>query len=154
MVAEQKPNCTDEEAHTWMNSVVPAVESIHGVNLYGLVLVASGRLPRGANGLVQVHETRQNFIEGTLHPVNLLMCPSQCVTNLPVPKPHTSELLSFSLTHSLIPSSPSPFLINVLMLFIMIFISSCSGNWCCSADGRLGYWQNSRGLRSSLQYSL
>lgn len=92
VVAEQKPNCTDEEAHTWMNSVVPAVESIHGVNLYGLVLVASGRLPRGANGLVQVHETRQNFIEGTLHPVNLLMCPSQCVTNLPLPKPHTSKL--------------------------------------------------------------
>ena len=64
VVAEQKPNCTDEEAHTWMNSVVPAVESIHGVNLYGLVLVASGRLPRGANGLVQVYETRQNFIKG------------------------------------------------------------------------------------------
>ena len=91
VVAEQKPNCTDEEAHTWMNSVVPAVESIHGVNLYGLVLVGSHSLPRGANGLVQVHETKQNFVEGTLHPVNLLMCPSQCVTNLPVPKPHTSE---------------------------------------------------------------
>ena len=107
VVAEQKPNCTDEEAHTWMNSVVPAVESIHGVNLYGLVLVASGRLPRGANGLVQVHETRQNFIEGTLHPVNLLMCPSQCVTNLPLPKPHTSKLmLSFLLPPS--PSYPPP----------------------------------------------
>ena len=29
-----------------MNSVVPAVESIHGVNLYGIVLVAPGRLPK------------------------------------------------------------------------------------------------------------
>ena len=46
VVAEQKPNCTDEEAFTWMNSVVPAVESIHGVNLYGIVLVQPGRLPR------------------------------------------------------------------------------------------------------------
>ena len=46
VVAEQKPNCTDEEAFTWMNSVVPAVESIHGVNLYGMVLVPPGRLPR------------------------------------------------------------------------------------------------------------
>ena len=46
VVAEQKPNCSDEEAFTWMNSVVPAAESIHGVNLYGIVLVAAGRLPR------------------------------------------------------------------------------------------------------------
>ena len=91
VVAEQKPNCTDEEAFTWMNSVVPAVESIHGVNIYGIVLVSAGRLPRGANGLVQVHETKQHFLSGSLHPVNLLMCPYQCVTNLPVPKPHTSK---------------------------------------------------------------
>ena len=91
VVAEQKPNCTDEEAFTWMNSVVPAVESIHGVNIYGIVLTSAGRLPRGANGLVQVHETKQHFLEGLLHPVNLLMCPHQCITNLPQPKAHTSE---------------------------------------------------------------
>ena len=75
VVAEQKPNCTDEEAFTWMNSVVPAVESIHGVKIYGIVLASAGRLPRGANGLVQVHETKQHFLEWLLHPVNLLMCP-------------------------------------------------------------------------------
>lgn len=46
VVAEQKPNCSDEEAFTWMNSVVPAVESIHGVNLYGIVLVSPGKLPK------------------------------------------------------------------------------------------------------------
>ena len=46
VVAEQKPACTDEEAFTWMNNVVPAVESIHGLNLYGIVLVPPGRLPR------------------------------------------------------------------------------------------------------------
>ena len=91
VVGEQKPNCTDEEAFTWMNSVVPAVETIHGINLYGIVLVSNNQLPRGAGGLVQVHETRQRFIEGSLHPVNLLMCPYQCVTNLPVPKPHSGE---------------------------------------------------------------
>ena len=53
-------------------------------------------LSQGANGLVQVHETRQRFLEGTLHPVNLLMCPYQCVTNLPVPKAHTCETLDHS----------------------------------------------------------
>ena len=46
VVAEQRPACTDEEAFTWMNNVVPAVESIHGLNLYGIVLVPPGRLPR------------------------------------------------------------------------------------------------------------
>ena len=91
VVAEQKPNCTDEEAFTWMNSVVPAVDSIHGVSIYGIVLTSAGRLPRGASGTVQVHETKQNFLEGSLHPVNLLMCPHQCITNLPTPKPHACE---------------------------------------------------------------
>ncbi len=93
VIGEQKPNCTDEEAFTWMNSVVPAVESIHGVNLYGIALVGNGQLPRGAGGMVQVHEARQRFIEGSLHPVNMLMCPYQCVTNLPVPKPHACEYI-------------------------------------------------------------
>ena len=46
VVAEQKPNCTDEQAFTWMNSVVPAIESIHSINLYGLILVKAGHLPR------------------------------------------------------------------------------------------------------------
>ena len=51
VVAEQKPNCSDEEAFTWMNSVVPAVESIHGVNLYAIVLLAPGKLPRVKHNL-------------------------------------------------------------------------------------------------------
>ena len=91
VVAEQKPNCTDEEAFTWMNSVVPAVESIHGVNVYGIVLVSAGRLPKGANGLIQVHDTKHHVLDGSLHPVNLLMCPYQSITNLPLPKPHAGE---------------------------------------------------------------
>ena len=34
-----------------MNSVVPAVESIHGVNLYAIVLLAPGKLPRVKHNL-------------------------------------------------------------------------------------------------------
>ena len=52
VVAEQRPTCTDEEAFTWMNSVVPAVESIHNLNLYGIVLVPPGRLPRVRNRII------------------------------------------------------------------------------------------------------
>ncbi|XP_019861409.1 PREDICTED: disco-interacting protein 2 homolog C-like [Amphimedon queenslandica] len=86
VVAEQKPNCTDEVAFTWMNSVVPAAESIHGIYLYGIVLVGHGKLPKYPDGTVHVQDTRAKFMEGSLHPVNLLMCPYQCINNLPVPK--------------------------------------------------------------------
>jgi acyl-CoA synthetase (AMP-forming)/AMP-acid ligase II len=86
VVAEQKPNCTDEIAFTWMNSVVPAVESIHGINLYGIVLVSPGGLPKYPDGTIHVHDTKVKFTEGSLHPVNLLMCPYQCINNLPLPK--------------------------------------------------------------------
>ena len=46
-----------------------------------------------------LHETKQRFLEGQLHPVNLLMCPYQCVTNLPVPRAHPCESLSHDLSH-------------------------------------------------------
>ena len=31
-------------------------------------------------------ETRRRFIDGCLHPANVLMCPHTCVTNLPKPR--------------------------------------------------------------------
>ena len=41
-----------------MNSVVPAAESIHGIYLYGIVLVGPGRLPKvGHNAVVHVYCT-------------------------------------------------------------------------------------------------
>ena len=44
------------KAFTWMNSVVPAAESIHGIYLYGIVLVGPGRLPKvGHYAVVHVY---------------------------------------------------------------------------------------------------
>lgn len=77
VVAEQKPNCTDEEAFKWMNGVLPAVDTIHNINLYGIVLVGPGKLPKSPSGAVQVHEAKQRLLDGTLHPVNILLCPNQ-----------------------------------------------------------------------------
>ena len=31
-------------------------------------------------------ETKRRFMDGTLHPANVLMCPHTCVTNLPKPR--------------------------------------------------------------------
>ena len=39
-----------------------------------------------SNGAISVHETKQKFLEGSLHPVNVLMCPHTTVTNLPKPR--------------------------------------------------------------------
>ena len=77
VIAEQRPGCKDEDAFKWMNGVLPAVESIHGINLYAIVLVGPGKLPKGPTGMIQIHETRQRFLDGNLHPVNILVCPDQ-----------------------------------------------------------------------------
>ena len=39
-----------------------------------------------SSGGVHIHETRQKFLDGSLHPANILMCPHTCVTNLPQPR--------------------------------------------------------------------
>ncbi|PFX26048.1 Disco-interacting protein 2-like C [Stylophora pistillata] len=86
VVAEQRPQCTEEESFQWMSHVLPSVDSIHNVGIYCLCLVASNGLPKTSSGAVHIHETRQKFMEGSLHPANILMCPETCVTNLPQPR--------------------------------------------------------------------
>ncbi|XP_068751269.1 disco-interacting protein 2 homolog A-like isoform X2 [Montipora capricornis] len=86
VVAEQRPQCTEEESFQWMSHVLPAVDSIHNVGIYCLCLVAPGGLPKTSSGAVHIHETRQKFMDGSLHPANILMCPHTCVTNLPQPR--------------------------------------------------------------------
>ena len=49
-----------------MNSVVPAVESIHGINLYGMVLVAPGRLPKVRD--LHVHVFSYSVSRGNVMP--------------------------------------------------------------------------------------
>lgn len=42
-------------------------------------------------GGIHVPETRKKFLEGSLHPANVLMCPHTCVTNLPKPREHRPD---------------------------------------------------------------
>nr|KAG5702409.1 hypothetical protein BaRGS_027496 [Batillaria attramentaria] len=39
-------------------------------------------------GGIHLHETKKKFMDGSLHPANVLMCPHTCVTNLPKPREH------------------------------------------------------------------
>lgn len=63
-----------------------AIDSIHQVGVYCLALVPANTLPKAPLGGVHVSEAKQRFLEGMLHPCNVLMCPHTCVTNLPKPR--------------------------------------------------------------------
>ena len=84
-IAEVRHDVQDDIAFKWMNTVVSAVETIHGISLYGVMLVTVNSLPK-IRGYIHIPETRTNFQDGTLSLEHLLLCPHQCITNIPVPK--------------------------------------------------------------------
>lgn len=86
IIAEQRPDCTEEESFQWMSRVLQAVDSIHQVGVYCLALVPPNYLPKTPLGGIHLHDTKKKFLEGSLHPANVLMCPHTCVTNLPKPR--------------------------------------------------------------------
>uniref|UniRef100_A0A8C8DVV2 Disco-interacting protein 2 homolog Ba n=1 Tax=Oryzias sinensis TaxID=183150 RepID=A0A8C8DVV2_9TELE len=86
IVAEQRPDASEEDSFQWMSRVLQAIDSIHQVGLYCLALVPANTLPKTPLGGIQIYETKQNFLDGNLHPCNILMCPHTCVTNMPKPR--------------------------------------------------------------------
>ncbi|XP_045908516.1 disco-interacting protein 2 homolog C isoform X3 [Micropterus dolomieu] len=92
VVAEQRPDSTEEDSFQWMSRVLQAIDSIHQVGVYCLALVPSNTLPKTPLGGIHLSETKQLFLEGSLHPCNVLMCPHTCVTNLPKPRQKQPEI--------------------------------------------------------------
>ena len=92
VIAEQRPDCTEEESFQWMSRVLQAVDSIHQVGIYCLALVPPNCLPKTPLGGIHLSEVKRRYMEGTLHPANVLMCPHTCVTNLPKPREVHSEI--------------------------------------------------------------
>uniref|UniRef100_A0A4W5R4W1 Disco-interacting protein 2 homolog Bb n=1 Tax=Hucho hucho TaxID=62062 RepID=A0A4W5R4W1_9TELE len=86
IVAEQRPDASEEDSFQWMSRVLQAIDSIHQVGLYCLALVPANTLPKTHLGGIHIFETKQHFLDGNLHPCNILMCPHTCVTNLPKPR--------------------------------------------------------------------
>lgn len=81
--AEQRPECTEDEAFPWMSKVLQAVDCIHHVGIYCLALVNPNHLPKTPLGGIHLSEVRRRFLEGSMHPTNVLMCPHSTVNNLP-----------------------------------------------------------------------
>ncbi|KAK3083552.1 hypothetical protein FSP39_025271 [Pinctada imbricata] len=92
IIAEQRPDCTEEESFQWMSRVLQAVDSIHQVGVFCLALVPPNYLPKTPLGGIHLPETKKKFLEGSLHPANVLMCPHTCVTNLPKPREHKPDV--------------------------------------------------------------
>ncbi|KTF85381.1 hypothetical protein cypCar_00035865, partial [Cyprinus carpio] len=86
VVAEQRPDASEEDSFQWMSRVLQAIDSIHQAGVYCLALVPANTLPKAPLGGIHISETKQRFLEGALHPCNVLMCPHTCVTNLPKPR--------------------------------------------------------------------
>lgn len=84
IVAEQRPECNEQESFQWMTRVLQAVDCIHHVGIYCLALVNPNHLPKTPSGSIHLSEVRRRFVEGSLHPANVLMCPNRSVTNLPL----------------------------------------------------------------------
>uniref|UniRef100_A0AAZ3P8H9 DMAP1-binding domain-containing protein n=1 Tax=Oncorhynchus tshawytscha TaxID=74940 RepID=A0AAZ3P8H9_ONCTS len=92
VVAEQRPDSTEEDSFQWMSRVLQAIDSIHGVGVFCLGLVPANTLPKTPLGGLHLSETKQLYLEGGLHPCNVLMCPHTCVTNLPKPRQKQPEI--------------------------------------------------------------
>ncbi|KAG5265267.1 hypothetical protein AALO_G00240350 [Alosa alosa] len=92
VIAEQRPEATEEESFQWMSRVLQAMDSLHQVGVYCLALVSPNSLPRSALGGLHLSETRSLFHQGALHPRSLLMSPHTCVTNLPKPRQKQPEV--------------------------------------------------------------
>lgn len=52
VIAEQRPDCSEEESFQWMSRVLQAVDSIHQVGIYCLALVPPNHLPKTPLGKV------------------------------------------------------------------------------------------------------
>ncbi|XP_043857580.1 disco-interacting protein 2 homolog A isoform X4 [Dromiciops gliroides] len=92
LVAEQRPDASEEDSFQWMSRVLQAIDSIHQVGVYCLALVPANTLPKAPLGGIHISDTKQRFIEGALHPCSVLMCPHTCVANLPKPRQKQPEV--------------------------------------------------------------
>uniref|UniRef100_UPI00358FAC1C disco-interacting protein 2 homolog C-like n=1 Tax=Myxine glutinosa TaxID=7769 RepID=UPI00358FAC1C len=92
VVTEQTPHASDEDTFQWMTHLIQAVETIHQLNLYSVMLVPADSLPRFPLGVMDVSEVRRRFTEGSLHPSAVLMCPHSSITNLPQARERRSDV--------------------------------------------------------------
>lgn len=63
VIAEQRPDCSEEESFQWMSRVLQAVDSIHQVGIYCLALVPPNHLPKTPLGLLNILQKFHIFLK-------------------------------------------------------------------------------------------
>lgn len=75
-------------------------------------------------GGIHLCEARRRFLEGSLHPANVLMCPHTCVTNLPKPREiHQGISVIFLMFFSTISVTKSVSLANLVLEVAISYMS-------------------------------
>ncbi|KAJ0039357.1 hypothetical protein NL108_017084 [Boleophthalmus pectinirostris] len=69
IVAEQRPDASEEDSFQWMSRVLQAIDSIHQVGLYCLALVPANTLPKTPLGGIHISDTKQFFSGGKSSPL-------------------------------------------------------------------------------------
>lgn len=131
-----------------------AIDSIHNVGVFCLALVPANTLPKTPLGGIHLSETKQLFLEGSLHPCNVLMCPHTCVTNLPKPRqkqPGLSAARSPQMSYEIRSARNCVCVLSSACLWCASSAWSCR-DWTRLCDGgkpglreedRSGQWQRS-----------
>ncbi|KAF3836462.1 hypothetical protein F7725_029020, partial [Dissostichus mawsoni] len=68
VVAEQRPDSTEEDSFQWMSRVLQAIDSIHGVGVFCLALVPANTLPKTPLGGIHLSDIKQLYLEGGCTP--------------------------------------------------------------------------------------
>ncbi|XP_030196809.1 disco-interacting protein 2 homolog A-like [Gadus morhua] len=130
-----------------------AIDSIHQVGVHCLALVPANTLPKAPLGGIQISETKQRFLEGFLHPCNVLMCPHTCVTHLPKPRQkqagRRSVMRAVTLALQMIITNSDVFdEDNVTLAAQAGLRAGHRGRSCFHGSGKPGCWEEDRpGLR-------
>ncbi|CAL8239536.1 unnamed protein product [Gadus morhua 'NCC'] len=130
-----------------------AIDSIHQVGVHCLALVPANTLPKAPLGGIQISETKQRFLEGFLHPCNVLMCPHTCVTHLPKPRQkqagRRSVMRAVTLALQMIITNSDEFdEDNVTLAAQAGLRAGHRGRSCFHGSGKPGCWEEDRpGLR-------
>ncbi|KAG9508602.1 Disco-interacting protein 2, partial [Fragariocoptes setiger] len=137
--AEQRPDCSEKESFQWMSRVLQAVDGIHQVGIYCLSLVLPNQLPKTPLGGIHVSEVKRRFLDGCVHPTNVLMCPHATVNNLPKER---------QLTHA----DVGPASIMVGNIVQGVRLATASGPAICSSDNEHDLGTNNNDNDRNHQY--
>lgn len=87
-----------------LGSIRSAISAQHDLQIYTLLLLKPGSIPKTSSGKIQRSACRTLFLEGALHPIATWIAPSDSLSTLPVPpsptySPTETDIQDWLVTH-------------------------------------------------------